>query len=713
MSPNPQNRLWWATGVFAAALAVIAARLVDLQVLRPRHPAEFSGASPEYKQVRPSRRGAILDARGEALAISKLMVTIRADPKKLGPFSNEVSAMLSPALGLSAAEAAERLRPVPLKTTNVAARPRTAGGLTASVEERIRRNNGVATNVPVEAWEALSAALHEHRFLAETRLAEAHTNAVRALSKAKREHPWWKFRERAAAVAEASENLRKINKEKKAVDDAAKECRANGLYPEPVELRVYPREYHAAHVLGYTTNAPAKPGAGTSEPVALLGAAGLEQTCDRWLRGDNGLLLSARYGTNELVPLRKLDRPALDGLNVELNLDANIQSLVEEALDAAMETLKPKALSIIVVRPKDGAVLALANRPTFNPNTRNFPSLDALQNRAIMAPAEPGSTFKIVTYAAALDAGVVRLDTPVDCENGRWTPPGTRRPVNDDQSHHMGRTNVEGAFAHSSNVAASKIGLSLGTNKFREYMVKFGFLARTGIECAENGVMAKRDPKTGRTNLYAIHGETPGYAGHWDAVAASRIPYGYGFYASALQTCMAAAAIANDGVLMAPQLVKRITTSDGRVVQEFDPVKVRRVVKSATAQDMVKAMRHVVVGGTGKEAALADYAVCGKTGTSKKVDKLTGEYSTSLYYSSFVGFFPADAPEICIMINADEPTTTGKAYYGGKACAPIFQSLASRIAGYIGLPSDAARLVSDSSPAPDSTRPAPELAAKP
>ena len=240
------------------------------------------------------------------------------------------------------------------------------------------------------------------------------------------------------------------------------------------------------------------------------------------------------------------------------------------------------------------------------------------------------------------------------------------------------------AFAHSSNVGASKLGLALGTNRFRDYIYRFGYLARTGIECGEEGFYTKYIK--GNPTRMTFHGEAGGGVVRWDAIAASRLPYGYGLFATPLQTCMAAAAIANKGVLMAPQLVRRLETSDGRVVREFKPVTVRRVIKPSTAEAMTKAMRQVVLGGTGKAAALDDYEVCGKTGTSKKVDPATHAYSSTLYYSSFVGFFPVDSPEICMMINADQPAAAGKAYYGGKACAPIFKKLAVGIAAYLALP---------------------------
>ena len=676
-----QRRLWWTISGFVAVFAVLAGRLVQLQSIAPRQPAERSADNTEYRVVRSGRRGSILDAHGVPLVLSRYKVTVRADPLKLGAYGSEVAHLAAPLLGITEAEFLTRIQPPPVAPGTNAAM--------ASVLPKVHRNLGVATNIPLENWETLAQLLQTNRLSEDLRLAHELTNTMKAVAAQKRSVPWWDVLQRRQISKTAGARLQEMRARYKVVRSNSVECLANGLYPEVYEMRVYPRDALAAHVLGYTTNGTAAPGADLRTPLPVRGAAGLEQRFDADLQGASGILESHRFGNRELVPLRLREMAAAEGLNVVLNLDANIQGMVEEALDFGEDTLHPKALSIIIVRPRDGAVLALGNRPTFNPNIRRIPSLDALQNRAIMAPAEPGSTFKLVTYSAALQEGLYNLDSSINCENGHWLPPGIRYPVHDDQGDHQGLTTVIEAFAHSSNVGASKLGLALGTNRFREYMYRFGYLARTGIECGEEGVHTRY--VKGRPVQAPFHGESGGGVVRWDPVAASRLPYGYGLYATPLQTCMAAAAIANRGVLMAPQLVRRLETADGRVVREFKPVTVRRVISPETAQMMTRAMRQVVVEGTGKAAALEDYGVCGKTGTSKKVDPATHAYSTSLYYSSFVGFFPEDSPEICMMINADQPAAAGKAYYGGKACAPIFKRLAVNIAAYLALPPSLAR----------------------
>jgi hypothetical protein len=232
-------------------------------------------------------------------------------------------------------------------------------------------------------------------------------------------------------------------------------------------------------------------------------------------------------------------------------------------------------------------------------------------------------------------------------------------------------------------VGAVKIGLALGTNSMLRYIRDFGFTSRTGIECAEAGT-SWRIVKGVPTEV-AIHGENRGNIPSWDGETPASLPFGYGIYATPIQTAMAAAAIANDGVLMEPRIVRRLVTSDNKTVREYAPRAVRRVIQSSTAHEMVRAMRRVVTAGTGGKAAIADFDVAGKTGTTKKIDPVTRHYSVTGFYASFVGFFPAEHPEVCIVITADEPTTAGKSYYGGKACAPLFARIGQEMASYLAL----------------------------
>lgn len=658
------RRLWGIVALFCAGFAALAGRLVQVQIIRPAHPAEHSADATLRRVVRAAHRGSVLDVNGVPLVLSQWVVTVRADPAKLGAFAPDVARRVAPWLGLPEAEVLARLQPSYYRqnltnwVTNGTVRIPQPGQ-----RERMRHNNGIVTNLPLGSWTSLEPLL-TNRYQREIELAVARTNLLVASRQARATLPWWNLSGRFRQTRSLREKLRPLNAEIALVRSNANECRVAGLYPELVEQRVYPLEHRAAHVLGYTTNSLEVPAPGVRLPVKLFGAAGIEQRFDRELQGSHGMIETRRAGGKELVPLRQREIPPTDGLNVVLSLDANLQSMVEDVLDEGVRTLNPKSLSAIVIRPRTGEILALGNRPTWNPNTRSVSSLEALQNRATTQLAEPGSTFKLVTYSAALDLGLITLEQPIDCEGGLWPVPGTRRSIHDDQADHFNVIPAQDAFAHSSNVGAVKIGLQVGTNSLLHYIRGFGFLARTGIECGE----------ASPPNL------------RWDGFTPSSLPFGYGLYATPLQTALAAAAIANDGLLMEPHLVLRLTTADGKVVRQFEPRSVRQVIRPETAHNMVRAMRRVVVAGTGKQAALADFEVAGKTGTTKKVDPTTRRYSTEHFYASFVGFFPADNPEVCIMIAADEPSTKGRSYYGGKACAPLFAKIGQEVASYLALP---------------------------
>jgi cell division protein FtsI/penicillin-binding protein 2 len=673
------RRLWLIAWGFGALLAAIAGRLVYIQAIAPVEPM-YQSEGTERRIVRPARRGTILDANRAPLVVSDLMVTVRADPLKLGMFAREVADLIAPVLELPPAVVAERLRPsyYPSRESVLVTNQ---GVITTNLVtvQRLRRNNGVFTNLPYSKWEELETRIEKSRFAEEIQLLTTRSNLDSAFKLQRKQLGWWNVPGLLGAKRARVADVKKIAPRWQYVRTNAVECRANGLYPEFVEVRVYPNAHVAAHLLGFTTNST------DSVPnrvaVKHLGAQGLEQRFDDELQGSHGLLITHQYGSTELVPLRTRDVPALDGLNVRTTIDLSIQSYVEEALDEAVLRLKPKSISAVVIRPSTGDILALANRPTYDPNTRRIPSLDAMLNRAVKVPAEPGSTFKVVTYAAAFNEGVIRLSEMIDCEHGRWNVPGTRRWINDDQGHAMDSVTIEEAFAKSSNVGAVKVGLRMNTNTFVRYIRDFGFGSRTGIECGE--FSAFTNLVRGQPHIRRLYGEPSGGIPRWDGLTSSSLPFGYGLYVTPLQTAMAVAAIANDGVLMHPRLVTALEKADGEVVSRFPATPARRVVSSETAKTMRRVMQTAVEDGTGGQAALEEYTSGGKTGTAKKV--VNRAYSSTHYYASFVGFLPADEPELVIMVNADEPTTQGRSYYGGKACAPVFNRIATAAASYLAL----------------------------
>ena len=302
----------------------------------------------------------------------------------------------------------------------------------------------------------------------------------------------------------------------------------------------------------------------------------------------------------------------------------------------------------------------MATLPNFDPNNPGAASADARRNRVIADVAEPGSTFKIVVVSGALNDGVVRLSDTFDCENGRLFYAG--RPLRDHESY--GVLSVENIITHSSNIGAAKIGIKMGESRLYDYIRNYGFGTPTGLP---------------------LRGEIGGIVHpvkKWSKVSIAQIPMGQGIAVTSLQTIMAMCAIANKGVLMRPMLVDRLEDRDHLVVAKYSPQRVRRVISEAAAEQMVTALKTVVSPqGTAPKAVLAHYTAAGKTGTAQKSGGPAG-YLKDKYYASFIGFFPADNPELCISVVMDEPK---HGYYGGQIAAPIFKQIAEAAANYLNI----------------------------
>jgi len=360
------------------------------------------------------------------------------------------------------------------------------------------------------------------------------------------------------------------------------------------------------------------------------------------------------------VSLRGQDVEPQDGLNVVLTIDSVVQHMVESALAEAAEKHTPLSISAIVVRPRTGEILALATLPNFDPNNPGAARADARRNRVIADLAEPGSTFKIVTVSGALNAGVVRLDDTLDCERGRFHYAG--RVLHDHGSH--GVLSVENIIAKSSNIGAAKLGIKLGESRLYDYIRNYGFGTPTGL---------------------SLQGEVGGIVHpvkKWSKVSIAQIPMGQGIAVTSLQMIMAMSAIANKGMLMQPMIVDRLEDRERKVVEKNSPHRVRQVISEATAELMVKALKRVVSSnGTAAKAALEHYTVAGKTGTAQKSGGPKG-YLPDKYFASFIGFFPADNPELCISVMMDEPK---EGHFGGLIAAPVFKQIAESVANYLNI----------------------------
>jgi cell division protein FtsI/penicillin-binding protein 2 len=447
--------------------------------------------------------------------------------------------------------------------------------------------------------------------------------------------------------------------------------RQSAIFAEPDQMRVYPNGSLAAQVLGF-------PGVDEfkldGHPISQIsGRDGIELALNSPLCGVAGWRVTETdRQQHELVALRDEDVQPRDGLNVVLTIDAAIQHNLEAALADAMQKHTPRSITGIIVRPQTGEILAMASLPDYDPNKPDTISPDT-RNRVITDVVEPGSTFKIVVVSGALNDGVVHLTDTFDCEEGHFAFAG--RILHDHEP--FGILTAKGIITKSSNIGAAKIGIKLGENKLYDYACDFGFGQRTGV---------------------LLPGEVGGIlhpVKDWTKVSVAQIPMGQGVAVTRLQMLMAMAALANDGWLMRPTLVSRLEDRNGNVVQKYEPQRVRQVVSDSTDKQMIEALKTVATAdGTAPGAAMKNYTVAGKTGTAQKVEN--GAYVSGKYVASFIGFFPADDPQVCISIVMDEPK---EGYYGGQVCGPVFKEIAERCASYLNIPPDE-NLQSPHSPAP-------------
>jgi cell division protein FtsI/penicillin-binding protein 2 len=464
-------------------------------------------------------------------------------------------------------------------------------------------------------------------------------------------------------VAAAMTNLTFGVDEKKlprAQKEFVRNLRNYAVFSEPDQMRVYPNGSLASQVIGFPAAEEEKISGRLVTQIA--GRDGVELSLQKQLSGVAGWKVTETdRAQHELVAMRDEDVHPRDGLNVMLTIDSVVQHIVETALADAMKKHTPRSITGIVMRPKTGEILAMVSLPNYDPNQPNTITPET-RNRVITDVIEPGSTFKIVVISGALNTGISHLNDPVFCENGHFAFAG--RVLHDHES--LGNETVKSVITKSSNIGAAKIGIKLGEQNLYDYAWNYGFGQRTGIPL----------PGEARGFLYPVK--------DWSKVSIAQIPMGHGVAVTRLQMLYAMAAIANDGWLMRPMIVKQLEERDGSVVQRYAPERVRQVIGEKADLDMIEALKTVPTkGGTAPDAAMKDYVVAGKTGTAQKAEN--GAYAAGKYVSSFIGFFPADNPELCISIVMDEPK---EGYYGGKVCGPVFRDIAERCASYLNIPPD-------------------------
>jgi len=444
-----------------------------------------------------------------------------------------------------------------------------------------------------------------------------------------------------------------------------RELNLKGVYLQKEFKRFYPNSDLAAQVLGYV---------GTDD----TGLGGLEVKFDQEMHGEPGHMLTAVDARRHV--LGSEESQPMPGENLVLSIDANIQYMAERALDAQVDKVKAAHGTVVVQDPHTGQILALAVSPRFNPNDSKHMDAEVLTNLAVSDVYEPGSTFKLVTYSAALDGAGVQPTDMVDCQNGAMTMYG--RTLHDDKSDHFGVVTVQYALEHSSDVGAAKMALKLGNQKFYDYMRGFGFGDRSGIELPSETRGLLRSPKK------------------WGATSILSMAIGQEVGVTPVQLVTMVSTIANGGVYMPPHVLLQSTDEmkgDPRLMPAaFRPSNqlptalpegAHRVIKEMTSAKMRMMMQGIVTEGTGKEAALNGYSSAGKTGTAQKVDVVTHTYSHTKLVASFAGFAPVSSPAISIAVVIDTPTV-GASKYGGAVSAPVFADVAQQVLEYLGVPHD-------------------------
>ena len=408
--------------------------------------------------------------------------------------------------------------------------------------------------------------------------------------------------------------------------------------------RYYPNSELAAHVVGYVG-------------LDNVGLGGIESAYDTQIRGKAGKVVIQTDAKRHAI-FSRVERPATAGAGVELTIDQYLQHVAERELRAGVEENRAAAGTAIVMDPRSGEILALANWPTFNPNAFARADDDSLRNRAIQSLYEPGSTFKIVTASAALEQHVITPETMVDTSPGSITFPG-RKPIYD--THHYGTIDFTDVIVKSSNVGAIKVGLRLGPQRLGDYITRFGF---------------------GQTLGPDFRGETAGIV--WDPSrlndsALASVSMGYQVGVTPLQMVTAVSVIANGGLRLQPRVV-RAFIRDGRRV-EVPHKEVRQAITAETAAIMTTIMEQVVERGTARAAQIPGYTIAGKTGTAAKL--VNGHYQKSDYNASFIGFIPSRKPALAILVVLDSPH--GHGYTGGAVSAPIFRRIAESAMTSLGI----------------------------
>jgi len=601
--------------VFVTGLSGLSARLIYLQVVKAAGYAEKADRLSMRKEILRANRGCIVDCNNQLIARNIPRVRLALD-KKL-------------------------LRDVGLATLSLANKELRESPEWAQWDQKTRNRKIRARAAKIKNEMQASVIIEKH--IAHVVRTFARPLGMTAHELRDRMKLDWKKQMYVVIKSDMSEedaeNLKKLTRDYSIM---------HAFIFEETQKRWYVIPEMAAHIIGY--------GDHTGE-----GKSGIEKKLNAYLAGKDGYSKNYRDKFNQLAIAKPQEiRPPIHGLNVQLTLDMGMQEILEQELDAGLAEFSAEKGAIVLMDPNTGAILAMASRPTYNLNTRENIKKNGY-DFATQAIYEPGSTFKIIATAGAIDQGLVQPSTRIFCHNAHYHVGSVTVP----DHHPYGMLSVEQVLSKSSNIGAYKIALQLGRKKFFDYVRRFGFGKKTNILMAGESAGVVRD--TGNPTDF------------------SRISYGYAVSVTPLQIACAYSAIANGGTLMEPQLVKSILANNGTVVRRFQPKPVRRVIKKSTARKMRRALATVVdVKGTARRAKVEGYKVAGKTGTTVKLNP-KGGYLHGRYTVSFVGMMPAEKPAFVCVVVVDDPQTKEVKRYGGTIAAPIFARVAARVAERMGL----------------------------
>jgi cell division protein FtsI/penicillin-binding protein 2 len=613
--------------VLVAGLSVLSARLVQIQLVDRKRYAESARKTYHRTEVLPAIRGMIVDRREEPLARSRPVVSVFVDLMILKDPNMA-------ALGLAYQEASAEpgwsdLEPAKRRQRILALR------------SEILRPRGGESLTPEET----AAIVNKHLAYAVGLLArpmglrrdELHQKIEKAIAGKLK---WFPV---------AKELPQDVGDQLRAIVESE---RIQGFEFENSVKRWYPAPTLATHVVGFTGEDK-----GTRK---VVGKFGIESAMEAYLAGKDGSREHMRDIRGLVVPGNPEDLvPPRAGLNVKLTLDMGIQSIVEEELDAGLARFKAKKGTVILMEPKTGEILAMASRPHFNLNHKESLAEEGVSvNYAIQSVYEPGSTIKIVAAAGALNERLVTPQTSIFCFNGLYQGKGYR--VRDDFP--AAYLSFEAVLQKSNNNGTYSLARQLGSRRFYDYLHDFGFGKKTGI---------------------LLSGERAGMARNTNNEADfSRASFGYATNITPLQLTCAYAAVASDGKLRKPHIVKAVVANDGLIIQDYPPEVVREVLTPKSAAQMRAALEKVVVSGTAKKAAVPGFRVGGKTGTVKKHNPAGGYYKDR-YIASFAGMMPAADPAFVAVVVIDDPR--GPDTHGGPVAGSVFSSIGSRVAAHLNL----------------------------